>query len=124
MTRKEAEKQVMIIEDDPAIRTVMGIVLEDAGYRVTMARDGRDALKLLEHEAPGLILLDARMPVMDGREFSRQLHARWHHKVPIITVTADTHPAELAADLEADDYLEKPFDIDELVDMVRGHFPL
>src|SRR2546428_8452287 len=99
MTRKETDKHVMIIEDDPAIRTVMGIVLEDAGYQVTMARDGRDALRLLEHETPGLILLDARMPVMDGREFSRQLHARWRHKVPVITVTADTHPRELAADL-------------------------
>src|SRR5438552_3276040 len=118
-----AKKPVLLVEDDPALRAVMGLVLQDAGYQVTAARDGKDALELLERETPGIILLDMRMPVMDGREFSRLLHQRPGPRVPVLTVTADTHPEQVAAEMEADGYIEKPFDIDELVEAVRELYP-
>jgi len=113
-----ASRPVLVIDDDDSIRELVQMALRDEGYDVLTAQHGSAALSLLGHESPGLILLDMRMPVMDGWEFARVYRERPGPHVPIVVITAAHEVAERAAQVSADDYLAKPFDIDDLVQIV------
>ena len=115
-------RPVLVVEDDPALGRVIELVLRDAGYRVVAATDGREALERVTESLPGVVLLDMKMPVMDGWEFAGELRARYGHTVPIIMVTAAWNSQQRAQEIGADDYLDKPFDIDELVKVVERHY--
>ena len=114
-------RPVLVIDDDDSIRELVQMALRDEGYDVLTAQHGGAALSLLGHENPGLILLDMRMPVMDGWEFARLYRERPGPHVPIVVITAAHEVAERAAQVAADDFLAKPFDIDDLVHMVERH---
>lgn len=114
-------RPVLIVDDDDSIRELMAMALADEGYRVLTAQHGGAALRLLDSHDPGLILLDMRMPVMDGWEFARTYRATPGPHAPLIVVTAAHEVAERAAQIHADDYLAKPFDIDDLLAIVDKH---
>jgi CheY-like chemotaxis protein len=114
---------VLVVEDDPDLRQLVELILESAGYGVKTAEDGQVALERLADGLPCLILLDMRMPRMDGWQFARAFRARYQHRAPIVVVTAAEEAARRAADIGADDHLDKPFDIDDLLRTVARFCP-
>jgi CheY-like chemotaxis protein len=112
---------VLVVEDDVDLVALMELVLTDAGYRVRTAHEGGAALLRVAEEMPGLILLDMRMPGMNGWEFARQFRARHGRAAPIVVVTAAENARARAAEVEADGWLAKPFEIDDVLGIVARH---
>jgi two-component system chemotaxis response regulator CheY len=113
------EQPILIVEDDDDIRDFVTSILKDAGYAVMAAENGAAALARIEQAPPRAILLDMKMPVMDGWEFARRYHQRPKAtQAPIIVMTAAHDAVQRAAQVEAVDVLGKPFDLDELLDTV------
>ncbi|HEY7062930.1 MAG TPA: response regulator [Chloroflexota bacterium] len=113
--------KVLVVDDDPAIREVLRGVLEEAGYRVDAAEDGPVALDRLSARGIDLVLLDLMLPGMDGREVCRQVRLRSRGLyLPIIMVTALAAPEQRHEGFlgGADDYVTKPFAIDDVLDRV------
>src|SRR5438067_4485532 len=94
--------RVLVVEDEPEIRDFVAMVLGSEGYRVATASDGAAALAQLRREAFDLILLDMRMPVMDGWSFARAYRASHGPHAPILVVTAAQDAAERAAQIDAE----------------------
>jgi two-component system, chemotaxis family, chemotaxis protein CheY len=114
-----AGQRVLIVEDDESIREMLELVLESEGYEVTSASDGAAALALLEQTRPDLILLDMKMPVMDGWEFIARYRALTGAVAPVIVLTAAQDDSRRAAEVGAHGYLAKPFAIDDLLRAMR-----
>ena len=112
---------MLVVDDDADIRDFMELGLRDAGYRVLSAHNGSAALDVLSSDASDLILLDMRMPVMDGWAFARAYRERPLPRAPIVVVSAAVDAARRAAEIGADGYLAKPFDLKELTEAVRRH---
>jgi DNA-binding response OmpR family regulator len=112
---------VLVVEDDADLVSLMELVLSEAGYRVRTAPEGGAALALVAEEMPGLILLDMRMPGMNGWEFAREFRARHGRAAPIVVVTAAENARARAAEVGADGWLSKPFEIDDVLRMVARH---
>ena len=113
---------VLVIEDDASLRDLMDWGLSDLGYRVATAGDGLAALEVIQREPPCLIFLDMRMPVLDGWGFAQRYCAAGGPQAPIVVVTAAPDAAEWARQINAVDYLAKPFDIGELVEKTVQYF--
>jgi two-component system chemotaxis response regulator CheY len=114
--------QVLVIDDDAPIRDFVRATLEGEGYAVVTAENGSVALQLLSGDSPyqpDIILLDMRMPIVDGWQFAKVYREMPGKKVPIIVLTAATDPAKFAAQIKADNFLPKPFDLLDLLDMVE-----
>jgi len=109
---------VLIAEDDPELRELVALTLTDAGMDVEEARDGREALAHVVARKPDLVLLDMRMPGMDGRAFCAAIR-ELGQPPRVVVMTAGDRAAQTAAELGAVSWLAKPFDIDELVATVR-----
>ncbi len=99
---------------------MLSILLEGEGFRVVLAAEGTEALRLVKDEMPGLVLLDMRMPGMDGWEFSRRFRAQYDHQAPIVVLTAAEDARKRADEIGAEDFLSKPFRIEEVIDKVHG----
>ena len=112
---------VLVVDDDTAIRDVLAVALSDAGYEVIVAEDGATALGLARKTPPDVILLDMRMPLMDGWEFAHAYRQLPGPHAPVIVVTAASGPAERAAEIKADSYLAKPFRLDDLYACVEQY---
>jgi DNA-binding response OmpR family regulator len=110
--------RVLVVEDDDSIRDLVDLVLTSAGFEVLTASDGAAALQVVGAVHPDLVLLDMRMPVMDGWEFARRYRAGPEPHAPIVVVTAARDAAQRAAEIDANGYLGKPFDMGELVALV------
>ena len=112
---------LLFIEDDDHIRLALRLVLEDEGYRVREAADGRSGLAAFHAEEPDLVLLDLRLPDISGFDVCRALRAM--SIVPIIMVTAQTDTRDMVTGLEAgaDDYVTKPVVPKELAARIRAH---
>jgi CheY-like chemotaxis protein len=112
---------VLVVDDDPDILEALSEILEAEGFEIRRARNGKEALERLSPEPPQLILLDLMMPVMDGWEFAqrlRQLPESVSH-IPIIVLSADRNVSNKATGIGAAGYLAKPFELNDLLDMVR-----
>jgi len=111
---------ILVVEDEPSIAEIVSLYLDRAGYEVTTAADGAEALRVLEGQQPELIVLDLMLPKVDGLEITRSVRAR--SEVPIIMLTARSSETDRIAGLEmgADDYVVKPFSPQELVSRVRA----
>jgi len=111
---------ILIVDDDPIIRKFVRANLEARDYETIMAVDGADALQMVEKELPDLVILDIMMPNIDGFEVCRRLR-EWS-QVPIIMLSARGNLSDKVRclDLGADDYLTKPFGVDELIARVRS----
>ncbi len=94
-------------------------VLEEEGYSVTVAASGEEALALLDAVGPALVVLDMRMPVMNGWEFAEQLGSRCTNSTPILVMTAAVDAVQRAAEIGASGTLSKPFDLSELIRVVN-----
>jgi len=111
-------RPVLVVDDDPDIRETLRFVLEDAGYPVYLAENGKEALDLLAEiePRPGLILLDLMMPIMSGDEVLRALKAvHALAAIPVTVVTASGAPMPK----EASSMLKKPLDLDALLRVVK-----
>jgi two-component system, OmpR family, response regulator MprA len=107
---------VLIVDDDRGLKETLKAILAMAGYTVAVAGDGLEALEKIGEYAPHLILLDLVMPRMDGFAFVEELERRGLRSMqPILALSADARVEEKAARLRADDYVAKPFDMDELL---------
>jgi CheY-like chemotaxis protein len=113
--------RILVVEDDENIRELVDVILSGAGYEVMTAPDGAAALQVVGNTRPDLVLLDMRMPVMDGWEFARQYRARPEPHAPIVVLTAARDAAQRAAEIDANGYLGKPFDMKSLLSMVSHH---
>ena len=113
---------ILIVDDQPSVRTVLDGVLAGEGYQLVFAHDGLEALKMVAELTPDLILLDVMMPQMDGFEVCTRLRANPKvAEVPIIMLTAlDDHQSLLRGiEAGADDFLSKPFNHAELQSRIR-----
>jgi DNA-binding response OmpR family regulator len=115
---------ILVVDDDDSIRQIVRLCLSDEGYRVHEAPNGEAALEVLGNFNPELILLDLRMPVMDGREFARRYRMLPGPHAPIVAFVAALNVTEECADLETAAILSKPFDLDDLLAAVRAQLPL
>jgi two-component system, OmpR family, KDP operon response regulator KdpE len=115
-----AARRVLVAEDEPALLDLVSRNLRVRGFEVFEATNGLDALAVWERERPDLLILDVMMPRLDGLEVCRRVRER--ATVPIIVLTAlDAEGDRVAAlDLGADDYLSKPFAVEELLARVRA----
>ena len=115
-------KQILVVDDEPRIAEICRDYLERAGFKVTLAANGADALALARTKRPDLVVLDLGLPKLDGLDVTRAL--RKHSNVPIIMLTARVEESDKVTGLElgADDYLTKPFSPKELVARVRAVF--
>jgi CheY-like chemotaxis protein len=119
-----AADRVLVVDDDDSIRQIVRMCLADEGYKVGEAANGAAALEMLADFRPGLILLDLRMPVMDGWEFARQYRSMPGPHVPIVACVAAFDVSGECAELDPAGILSKPFDLDDLLDTVRARLPL
>ena len=110
---------VLVVDDDAEIRDVVRWLLEDEGWTVETASDGRDALERAMRARPALIVLDMGLPILSGEEVAMRLQDVYVDPPPIIVVSADGRAGEKAARIGAASYLHKPFDVDTLARMVR-----
>ena len=111
---------VLVVDDEPAIVDVVTDYLADAGYRVSVARTGGDALRQVRSILPDLVVLDLGLPGIDGLDVAREI--RRSSAVPIIMLTARADEVDRVAGLElgADDYVVKPFSAREVVARIRA----
>lgn len=121
MASEGRQSRILVVDDDRGIREFVHSVLADEGYEVAEAVDGRDALQQADVARPDVILLDMRMPVMDGWEFARTYRQRPGPHAPIVIVTAALDVARDAKDIGADGFLAKPFHLDDLLALVERH---
>ena len=112
------EIRVLIVDDEADIRATVSAMLEIEGYDVDEAANGVDALHAIERREPDLILLDMRMPVLDGWGFERELRRRGH-RTPIVVMTAARDAARWAAEIAASAFVAKPFGFDDLITAVE-----
>jgi len=117
--------RVLVVEDDPNHRKLARQVLEDNGHDVLSADDGEEALALLSLRDFDVVVLDMRMPGMDGREFIRRVRTsgREFADIPIIVMTGYgiSQHRELFQRYDIRDFLDKPYDCDHLLDRVRNY---
>ncbi|MBI2892586.1 MAG: response regulator [Deltaproteobacteria bacterium] len=112
---------VLVVDDEPDVRDNIALVLEESGYQVISAANGREALRLLEGPGPlpSMILLDMIMPVMDGWHFrAKQLENSRIASIPIVIFTSWAVPRDTPASLKAAGFLPKPLRMDHLVKAV------
>ena len=113
------QTQILIVDDDEEIRSFLGALLEDEGYRVESAEDGLVALEKLDRARPDLILLDIMMPRMDGYRFAEALRRRsLQPPIPFIVLSANLREQQ-AKSMGACSYIAKPFDLFDLLDKVN-----
>ena len=117
-------RPILIVDDDEVILRVVEDILVDEGYAVTRAANGKEALASIDRFPPWLILLDMKMPVMDGWAFAAAYRELPGSHAPIIVMTAAQDTRSRAAEIGANGYIAKPFDIDELLTVVQRHAPL
>ncbi|MBI3902150.1 MAG: response regulator transcription factor [Nitrosomonadales bacterium] len=113
--------RILLVEDDPMIGEALCVALRDAAYAVDWVHDGKTALLVLDNQEHQAVLLDLGLPCCDGLEVLKKLRANGG-TLPVIIVTARdaTSDRVKGLDLGADDYLVKPFDIDELLARLRA----
>ncbi len=110
---------ILVVDDEPAIRRLLRTSLDAQGYDVVEAGGGRDALAAVEREKPDLVILDLGLPDISGIEVIRALRQRSSLPVIVLSVRDDERGKVEALDLGADDYVTKPFGVDELVARIR-----
>ena len=121
MTGHSRAARVLVVDDEPAVRDSLARTLRFEGYQVSVANDGLAALESVRAEQPDLVILDVMMPRMDGLEACRQLRSE-QHTLPVLMLTARDSVGDRVAGLDAgaDDYLVKPFALQELLARVRA----
>lgn len=115
-----SDRPILVVDDDPEILAMLRDFLESEGVPVRTAGNGAEALEALDVVAPGLILLDMRMPVLDGWGFAERFRER-QLAYPIVVMTAAESAQRWAEEIGATGYIAKPFDVDELLQTIERH---
>ena len=114
------KKTIMVIEDENDIRSSLKEILELEGYDVLTAENGQDALNVLKQSTkPNLILLDMKMPVMNGWEFAENFRKTYDSSSPIVVVTAAADSEQRAKDINATGWISKPFELNDLLKKIK-----
>ena len=112
--------KILVVDDDARIRKLLRIYLEKADFCVSEAENGLEALLQLQQDKPDLVVLDIMMPVLDGLETCRQIRKLGNTPILLLTAKTEADDKLLAFDGGADDYVEKPFNPQEVVARVRA----
>jgi two-component system phosphate regulon response regulator PhoB len=115
------ETEILVVEDEPALRRFLELLLQRSGYAVRVAGDGVEALERVEERVPDLVLLDLMLPRMDGFEVCRRLRARQRTaRVPILVLTARATEEARRRSLEAgaDEFIVKPYNPHDLLERI------
>jgi DNA-binding response OmpR family regulator len=113
--------QILIVDDDPTIRSVLEALLEDEGFTPVTAANGREAVERVRQDPPALVLMDLMMPVMSGVDAVRQIKSDSATAgIPIIAMSAGFILRESVDNLLADSIISKPFDLDALIANIRA----
>jgi two-component system KDP operon response regulator KdpE len=113
--------RILVVDDEPQITRVLRTTLSAQRYDVRVANDGETALEIMKDWTPDLVVTDVSMPNMDGLELCRQLRSRSDVPIIVLSVKEDERTKIKALDLGADDYVTKPFNLQELLARVRAH---
>ncbi|MBK1841153.1 response regulator [Azospirillum sp. YIM B02556] len=123
--RPRAGSRILVVEDNPITQTLTRTVLEQAGYGVSVAGSGEEAVTAVEQDAFDLVLMDVHLPGMDGPDATRAIRSKTgeHGRIPILALTADAFHDDVTNCLAAgmDGHVAKPFKIDDLLQAVAGH---
>ena len=112
-------RRILIVDDDPGIRSVLADLLADEGYATLVASDGAEALEVLSRTTVDVVLLDMRMPGMDGWEFSRRYRNFPGPRAPILVMTAAQDAWKWSEEIGAEGCLAKPFEYDAILDALK-----
>jgi DNA-binding response OmpR family regulator len=113
--------RALVVDDDNDIGEMVRLALLDEGYEVVLAANGSEALDISRRDPFDVILLDMRMPIMDGWSFAQRYRAQPGPRVPVIVVTAARDAEKRATEIDADGYLAKPFSLEELFTIIELH---
>jgi DNA-binding response OmpR family regulator len=113
-------RKVLVVEDDPDLREMVQWLLEEEGFLVETAENGKEALDYATVNRPSVVLLDMTLPIIDGYGVAAGLHKVYGDNLPILTMTADGHAVEKAGRIGAIGSLSKPFELEDLVNAVRA----
>ncbi len=116
-----ANRRVLVVDDDGSIRSFVRDALSEEGYQVSQAASGAEALKEVSQTALDLILLDVRMPGVDGWQVLDELRSAAGPQTPVVVMTASYSGQDRALQSGAQGYLAKPFELAELLDCVDLH---
>ncbi len=111
---------ILAVDDDPNILELVRITLSAASYRVMKAKNGREALELMEKEVPDLAVVDVMMPEMDGYALTKKLRSEWDIPVLLLTAKGELEDKEKGFLAGSDDYVVKPFEPKELLFRIRA----
>jgi two-component system KDP operon response regulator KdpE len=111
---------ILVVDDEPQIRRVMRTTLSSNGYTVIEAKTGEEAVEMVRSERPELVLLDVNMPGIGGIEACREIREHSDIAIIMLTVRNTEHEKVIALDAGADDYVVKPFSIEELLARIRA----
>ena len=114
-------RRILIVDDEPQITRVLRTSLDAHGYDLRVANDGDTALHIVRDWAPDLMITDLSMPVMDGLELCRRFRQRSNAPIIVLSVKGEERTKVQALDAGADDYVTKPFGINELLARVRAN---
>lgn len=113
--------RILVVDDEPQITRVLRTTLSAHRYDVRVANDGQTALEIMKDWSPDLVLTDIAMPNMDGLALCREVRTRLQVPIIVLSVKEDERTKVKALDLGADDYVTKPFNVNELLARVRAH---
>ena len=120
MANSEVKRNILVVDDEAQITRVLKTTLSSQGYGIRTASDGEEALQLMKGWAPDLIVTDLRMPNMDGLELCRRIRAESRIPIIVLSVKGEETIKVEALDAGADDYITKPFSVNELLARVRA----
>ena len=120
MAAPDEKAKILVVDDEAQIARVLKTTLSARGYSVRTASDGDDALQVMKSWTPDLVITDLRMPNMDGVELCRQLRAKSGIPIIVLSVRNEERTKVEALDAGADDYVTKPFNVNELLARVRA----
>src|SRR5438046_166816 len=117
---RSTTRPILVVDDDVEILAMLRDFLEGEGLTVRTAGNGAEALEMIDEVSPALILLDMRMPVLDGWGFAERLRER-NSSYPIVVMTAAESARRWAEEIGATGYIAKPFDVNELLQLIERH---
>jgi two-component system KDP operon response regulator KdpE len=116
----EQNPKILVVDDEPQITRVLKTMLSTRGYSVRTAADGDEAAHIMKEWSPALVVTDLRMPNMDGVELCRYVRAKSGAPIIVLSVRGDERTKIEALDAGADDYVTKPFSVEELLARIRA----